>query len=176
MSFCLQGCPKIRMYWSLQDEQQISPFFFHAWGTGCSSRAGKTAVGRGKGKGEKVLLLRCCPWAQATQSSGFNPACPTSPVWSAVTTCWGKGLCAGVMSGGKAVLLVQSNALSAASSWTRWEFDPWRFEWVEGIWETDGSPLWTDKSEPQSLQRTNCRRGRWTKLKRDGLSPAGGKP
>lgn len=116
MSFCLQGCPKIHMYWSLQDEKQINLFNFHAWGTGCSSRAGQTAVRRGKGKGEKVVLLRCCPWAQARQSSGFSPARPISPVSSAVTTRGRKGLCSGVMSGGKAVLLDQSNTVSAAWS------------------------------------------------------------
>lgn len=175
MSFCLQGCPKILTYWSLQDELQIDPLS-HAWGSRGSSGAGKTAAGSGRRKGGKVLLLRCCLWAWAWQSRRFSPGCPASLVWLPVTTCGWKCLCAGVVSGAKVLLLVQRNAVSAARSQKRQEFDPWCFEWVEGIGNTDGSKLWTDKSDSQYLQRTNCWKGRWEKLKHDGLSPAGGKP
>lgn len=136
MSFCLQGCPKILTYWSLQDEQQIDPFF-HAWGSRGSSGAGKTAMGSRGRKGENVLLLRCCPWAWARQSRRFSPACPASLVWSPITTCGLKCLCAGVMSGAKVVLLVHRNAVSGARSQKRKEFNPWCFEWVEGIGNTD---------------------------------------
>lgn len=139
-------------------------------------------LGSGRGKGGKVLLLKCCLWAWARQSRGFSPECPTSLVWSPITTRGQKCLCAGVLSGARVLLLVQRNAVSGAQSERlcrereRPEFDPWCFEWVEGIGNTDGSKLWTDKSDSQYLQRANFWGGRWAKLKHDGPSPVGGKP
>lgn len=79
MAFCLQGCPKILPNWSLQDELQIDPFF-HAWGSRGVSGAGKTAVGSGGRKGEKVLLLRSCCGLGQDKAGGL--VLRVQPHWS----------------------------------------------------------------------------------------------
>jgi len=83
---------------------------FQGWENCC----GKGERRKGEGSVAKVLLLgsgKTKQWVQPRMSNFAG--------LSVVTTYGGKGLCAGVVSGGKVVLLVQGNAVSAAWTWTR---------------------------------------------------------